>query len=202
MPVIMNLILLLNTKPAWLSSLKSYPNFKLSHSYPRIPTQMGNQLTLEQGLLSVLSFVLSPVYCLNFSSSFPTLALLMCDGRSSWKGREILALRHLLGIRFGSSCVWFGCNHAILASIELKQYFSFPFPLCRLCYFPPALPQPSSVSLARRDAPKYIYFRWLLSAEAAAAGRVYIAWRAFCFRVHLVLHPPAAQRSVSFTFQR
>lgn len=30
---------------------------------------------------------------------------------------------------------WFGCNHAISTSIELKQYFSFPFPLCCLRYF-------------------------------------------------------------------
>lgn len=30
---------------------------------------------------------------------------------------------------------WFGCNHAISTSIELKQYFSFPFPLCRFRYF-------------------------------------------------------------------
>jgi len=63
------------------------------------------------------------------------------NGQNGGLELETGTLRHLLGIRFGSSFVWFGCNHAILASIELKQYFSFPFPLCRLCYFP-------------RDAPK------------------------------------------------
>lgn len=84
---------------------------------------------------------------------------------------ETGTLRHLLGIRFGSSFVWFGCNHAILASIELKQYFSFPFPLCRLCYFP-------------RDAPEkkiYIYITIFVACRLSAAGSVYYTSRVFRF---------------------